>query len=562
VAETTSATALAVSAPSVVTGDEQDEQLTVTVSGAGGTPTGTVTIAAGAATVCTITLADGTGNCAPTADEFPVGTVTLTASYSGDDTFESSSSPAASFQVTSPPPPAAAPTTTTLELSKAALTYGDEQAEKISVTVGTPDAIAVGTVTVDSGSTTVCQFSLSSFSDGSCALAAAALPPGTAQLTASYAGSTATGFAPSVSAAEPLTVAKEPTTTTVSLSAVKVTYGAEQRERVSVAVKPAFGGTPTGQVTVKAGGTTIRVIALASGKGAYTLAAGTLAGGAVKLTASYAGDTRYLRSSSASKNLAVARTSSKTTLGLSAAKVSYGAEQRERISVAVRPAYGVPAGHVTVKAGSAVICVITLRSAKGTCSPGPARLAAGRHSITAVYGGSGDVASSVSAARSLVVAVASSTTTLSLSTGRVTYGNERSEKISVKVAPRYTGTPGGTVTVKANRATLAVIRLKSGTGSYTLSANRLRAGDYSLTATYGGNADFGSSVSGKRSLTVASPPPPPAPPAACHPRSSSGNCYEPGEFCSNADHGVTGLAGDGETIICEDNNGWRWEPVG
>jgi hypothetical protein len=27
-----------------------------------------------------------------------------------------------------------------------------------------------------------------------------------------------------------------------------------------------------------------------------------------------------------------------------------------------------------------------------------------------------------------------------------------------------------------------------------------------------------------------------------------------------ADHGTTGIAGDGERIICEDNNGWRWEP--
>jgi hypothetical protein len=24
---------------------------------------------------------------------------------------------------------------------------------------------------------------------------------------------------------------------------------------------------------------------------------------------------------------------------------------------------------------------------------------------------------------------------------------------------------------------------------------------------------------------------------------------------------VTGTAGDGETITCEDNDGWRWEPT-
>jgi hypothetical protein len=24
---------------------------------------------------------------------------------------------------------------------------------------------------------------------------------------------------------------------------------------------------------------------------------------------------------------------------------------------------------------------------------------------------------------------------------------------------------------------------------------------------------------------------------------------------------MTGVAGDGETITCEDNDGWRWEPT-
>jgi cardiolipin synthase A/B len=60
----------------------------------------------------------------------------------------------------------------------------------------------------------------------------------------------------------------------------------------------------------------------------------------------------------------------------------------------------------------------------------------------------------------------------------------------------------------------------------------------------------------------ASPTPTPTPTrGGCHPRTSTGHCYEPGEYCSDADHGMTGVAGDGETIVCEDVNGWRWEPV-
>jgi hypothetical protein len=64
----------------------------------------------------------------------------------------------------------------------------------------------------------------------------------------------------------------------------------------------------------------------------------------------------------------------------------------------------------------------------------------------------------------------------------------------------------------------------------------------------------------------AAPAPAPSPssapvPASCYPKAASGNCYEPGEFCSLADHGMRGVAGDGEAIACEDNNGWRWEPA-
>jgi hypothetical protein len=52
-----------------------------------------------------------------------------------------------------------------------------------------------------------------------------------------------------------------------------------------------------------------------------------------------------------------------------------------------------------------------------------------------------------------------------------------------------------------------------------------------------------------------------AAPAGCNPKTNAGNCYEPGEYCRDDDHGMTGLAGDGKEIKCEDNDGWRWEPV-
>jgi hypothetical protein len=59
----------------------------------------------------------------------------------------------------------------------------------------------------------------------------------------------------------------------------------------------------------------------------------------------------------------------------------------------------------------------------------------------------------------------------------------------------------------------------------------------------------------------ASTAPASAAPAGCYPLTNGGNCYEPGEYCRTSDHGVSGVAGDGEAIICEYNDGWRWEPA-
>jgi hypothetical protein len=60
---------------------------------------------------------------------------------------------------------------------------------------------------------------------------------------------------------------------------------------------------------------------------------------------------------------------------------------------------------------------------------------------------------------------------------------------------------------------------------------------------------------------IAAPPPTSAPaPSGCYPKTSSGNCYEPGEFCPHADAGMTGVAGDGKTITCKLVGGYyRWE---
>jgi hypothetical protein len=45
----------------------------------------------------------------------------------------------------------------------------------------------------------------------------------------------------------------------------------------------------------------------------------------------------------------------------------------------------------------------------------------------------------------------------------------------------------------------------------------------------------------------------------CHPLTDGGKCYEPGEYCRKDDRGKSGVDGKGDPIVCEDNDGWRWE---
>lgn len=194
-----------------------------------------------------------------------------------------------------------------------------------------------------------------------------------------------------------------PTSTAMSLPVPKVSYGDEQAERVTVVVSAAS-GTPAGAVTVMAGPTTVCALTLTSGKGSCAPTARAFGPGTVRLTASYSGGGGDGPSVSAPRAFTVSKAASRTSLALSAAKVSYGHEQTEHLTVTVTPAFsGVPAGTVTVRTATATVCVITLTSGKGTCTLAARKLRAGTYQLTAAYPGDADFTGSVSAAQTLTV---------------------------------------------------------------------------------------------------------------------------------------------------------------
>jgi len=93
-----------------------------------------------------------------------------------------------------------------------------------------------------------------------------------------------------------------------------------------------------------------------------------------------------------------------TGLTLSAAKVKFGHEQAEKISVKVSPRTGgTPGGRVTVTANQHTACVITLAGGKGACTLAARKLSPGSYGLTGHYAGDGAYDGSASAAKNLTI---------------------------------------------------------------------------------------------------------------------------------------------------------------
>lgn len=97
---------------------------------------------------------------------------------------------------------------------------------------------------------------------------------------------------------------------------------------------------------------------------------------------------------------------------------------------------------------------------------------------------------------------AQSHTSLALSPASVAYGHEQSLKLTVTVAPQYSGSPRGTVIIAVGQTTLCTIRLSAPGGSCSPASPRiLTIGKHLVVASYQGSADFAPS-STSRTLTV------------------------------------------------------------
>lgn len=186
--------------------------------------------------------------------------------------------------------------------------------------------------------------------------------------------------------------------------------------------------------------------------------------------------------------------STSTTLGSSLNPSTYGQPVTFTATVTPSSGTGTPTGSVSFKDGSTTLGSSGL-NASGVATFSSASLAAGAHSITAVYGGDTSFSGSTSSALNETVNQAGTNTTLSSSLNPSTYNT--SVNFTATVSP---ATATGTVQFFDGVTLLGSASVSGGAAS--LSTASLSAGVHSITANYGGSTNFLSSVSGAVSQAV------------------------------------------------------------
>jgi hypothetical protein len=193
------------------------------------------------------------------------------------------------------------------------------------------------------------------------------------------------------------------TTLVLSLSGTKATYGNEQAEYFSVTVSPSYTGpVPNGTVVVMKSTTKLCTITLSSAKGSCSLTSEELPARTFSVYANYSANASFVASTSfkTKTSFTVTRASTKTSLKLSSAKVTFGHEQTETLSVAVSPQYSgtMPTGTVSI---SGTPCLIKLSAGKGSCKAKANTFHVGSHRLVAHYWGDGNFSGSLSAKSSI-----------------------------------------------------------------------------------------------------------------------------------------------------------------
>jgi Big-like domain-containing protein len=360
----------------------QSVTFTATVNSLSGTPTGSVTFFDGPSAIGTNPLSAGQATL--TTSTLTAGTHSITARYSGDTTFAGSTSTALTQTVIGQP------TTTAVASSLNPSTAGQAVTFTATVTaVGTP----TGSVTFRDGTTTLGTGTLSA---GQATFSTSTLAVGSHSITAAYQGDAT--FDASTSSALTQNVVGVPSSTSVTSSLNPATAG---QSVTFTATVTSTSGTPTGNVTFFDGAAAIGSGTLSAGQATFSTA--SLIAGSHSITATYQGAGIFAGSTSTAITQTINPAASTTAVTSSLNPATAGQSVTFTATV-TSAAAGTPTGTINFRDGANTLTTVLLNAGQATFST--SALAAGSHSISAIYSGDASSSSSISAALTQTISTA------------------------------------------------------------------------------------------------------------------------------------------------------------
>ncbi len=460
----------------------QSITFTATVSGAGGTPTGTVTFLDGGSSIGTGAMVGGVATL--TTSSIAVGGHTITAAYGGDVSFNTSSGALTG----TPQVVSKANTSTAVTSSVNPSMFGQSVTFTVTVTAAAPGSgTPTGTVTfLDGGS----PFVTRTLASGSATLATSALVVGNHTITTSYAGDGSFNGSAGALTGNPQVVNTANTTTAVTSSSNPQSYGLVVTFTATVSAASPGSGTPTGTVTFLDGGSPIATRTLASGSA--NLATSALAVGNHTITTSYGGDGNFNGSAGSLTGNPQVIDKDGTSLTLTSSQNPSVFGQSVTFTATVSAAGGTPTGMVTFLDGGTPIGSGTLSS--GVAAFATSTLATGGHTITATYAGDGNFngGSGALTGTPQVVNKAATAIDVASSVNPSVYGQPVTFIAIVGATAPGSGTPTGTVTFLDGGTPIGTATLSAGVARFPTSA--LAPGNHTITASYGGDVNFAGSA--------------------------------------------------------------------
>ena len=262
------------------------------------------------------------------------------------------------------------------------------------------------------------------------------------------------------------------------------------------------GGSPGGTVDFKDGSTVLATRPVSGGRS--SLSTTTLGVGDHPITAVYIGDSTDAGSSSpvVTQTVTTAGTAASTTT-LSSSINPSTTGQAVTLVATVAGTGKAPTGTVSFRDGDATLSVRPLSG--GRASLVTSSLTAGPHSMTAMYSGDSNFATSTSAALTQTVSDPGTTVTKTAVTSSANPAKGGQAVTFTATVSGAGGTPTGTVTFKDGASVLAVRPLAGGRS--TLTIRTLSQGAHTITAVYSGSSSFAASTSQPLSQSVTAGPP-------------------------------------------------------